>query len=517
EFMVETSRRTLADAMKDADAFIGCSAKGVLTKDMVKTMAKNPIIFAMANPHPEILPEEVAEVRDDAIMATGRSDYPNQVNNVLGFPFIFRGALDVRASKINEEMKLAAIYALASLAKEEVPEDVRLAYGNEEFKFGRNYLIPKPFDKRVLTKLAPAVAKAAMDSGVARIQIADLNLYAQQLEERLGTTAAFVRSLKSRISVKQKPRIAFAEGISERVLRAVSIVSEHNIVTPVLLGKKEEILERMDRFGMPYLKNLEIVTPETDNRYEKFSDELYHMRQRKGISWTYARELMTQENYFGSMLVKNGFVDGMITGVSQNYPECFRAIASVIPTENHSKACGTIILAFKNRVVFLADCTVQVDPNGEELSDIAIASSNLYKKLMLKDPRVAFLSFSNFGSSKHPRATKMLEAVELTRKKAPNLTVDGEMQADVAVNEFLMRKMFDFSVLDKPADVLIFPDLASANIAYKLLVQLGKAISVGPIITSMQKAINIVQRTSTVEEIVNMTTVTALMAQEKKI
>ncbi len=517
-FANDTKARTLADAMKGADAFIGCSAKGLVSKDMVKSMAKNPIIFAMANPDPEITPEEVAEVRDDAIMATGRSDYPNQVNNVLGFPFIFRGALDVRARKINEQMKKAAAMALASLAKEEVPDDVKRAYGNENFSFGRNYLIPKPFDKRVLTRVAPAVAKAAMDSGVARVKIDDMNAYAKSLQERLGQVGSIMRNIRSRLPGSDKPRIVFPEGTNARILKAVSILKDEGLIHPILLGNKKIIHKKMDTLGVTNLKDIEIHHTEDSENYETYVKEYFVQRQRKGVSLSFAKDTMKRGNYYGSMMVKMGNADGMITGATQNYPECIRPIMKVVGTHMPGKAkvAGIMMLVFKSRVVFLADCTVQQNPDANDLADIAISAAQMYRRVMQAEPRVAFLSYSNFGSNRDPQATKMAEAVKIAKAKDANLIADGEMQADVATNAEIMRTLFDFCTLDKAADVLIFPDLNSANISYKLLAQLGGATPIGPILLPLKYAINIVQRTSTVDEIVNMSHLTALVAQDIK-
>lgn len=517
-FANETKARTLADAMAGADAFIGCSAKGLVSKDMVKSMAKDPIIFAMANPDPEITPEEVAEVRSDAIMATGRSDYPNQVNNVLGFPFIFRGALDVRARKINEQMKKAAAMALAALAKEEVPDDVKRAYGNESFSFGRTYLIPKPFDKRVLTRVAPAVAKAAMESGVARLKIEDMNAYAKSLQERLGQTGSIMRNIRSRLPGAEKPRIVFPEGTNERILKAVSILKDEGLIQPILLGNKKIIHKKMDTIGVTNLKDVEILHTEDSENYEPYVKEYFTQRSRKGVSYSFARDVIKRGNYYGSMMVKMGQADGMITGATQNYPECIRPIMKVIGTHipGRSKVAGIMMLVFKTKVVFLADCTVQQNPDANDLADIAISAAQLYRRVMQGEPRVAFLSYSNFGSNRDPEATKMAEAVKIAKAKDANLIADGEMQADVATNHDIMKNLFDFCSLDKAADVLIFPDLNSANISYKLLAQLGGATPIGPILLPLKYAINIVQRTSTIDEIVNMTHVTALIAQEIK-
>jgi malate dehydrogenase (oxaloacetate-decarboxylating)(NADP+) len=517
-FANDTKCRTLADAMVNADCFIGCSAKGLVSKDMVKSMAKNPIIFAMANPDPEITPEEVAEVRDDAIMATGRSDYPNQVNNVLGFPFIFRGALDVRARKINEQMKKAAAMALAALAKEDVPDDVKRAYGNEDFKFGRNYLIPKPFDKRVLTRVSPAVAKAAMESGVARIQIEDLNAYAKSLQERLGQTGNIMRNIRSRLPGSDKPRIVFAEGTNARILKAVSILRDEGLIHPILLGSKKIIQRKMDELSLSSLKDLEIITPDDSELYETFTQNYFTQRQRKGVSYSFAKDIIKRGNYFASMMVKTGHADGMITGATQNYPECIRPIMKVIGTHATGKAkvAGIMMMVFKSRVIFLADCTVQINPDANDLADIAISAAQMYRNVMKQEPRVAFLSYSNFGSNRDPGATKMADALKIAKEKDKNLIADGEMQADVATNAEIMKTLFEFTTLDKAADVLIFPDLNSANISYKLLAQLGGATPIGPILLPMKHAINIVQRTSTVDEIVNMSHITALISQEIK-
>ncbi len=519
-FANDTKARTLADAMNGADVFIGCSAKGLVTKDMVKSMAKDPIIFAMANPDPEITPEEVAAVRDDAIMATGRSDYPNQVNNVLGFPFIFRGALDVRARKINEQMKIAASKALADLAKEEVPDDVKRAYGDQNFSFGRQYLIPKPFDKRVLTRVAPAVAKAAMDSGVARIHIQDFAAYTQGLRERLGQGGTFMRHIRSSLPGSKKPSIVFAEGSEPRVLKAVATLVDEGRIDPILLGSKKSIHKKMDALNLAHLKDVTILHPEDTEHYESFVDKYFAARQRKGVSLSFAKDVMKRGNYFGSMMVTQGIADGMVTGATQNYPECMRPIMKVVGASEtgapRSKVSGVMILIFKQKVIFLTDCTAQVTPSSEELADNAINTAELYRRVMKKEPRVAFLSYSNFGSNRSDSPSMVAEAVKIAKRRDPKLIADGEMQADVATNIDIMKNLFDFCSLDRSADVLVFPDLNSANISYKLLVQLGGAVPVGPILLPLDHAINIVQRTATTEEIVNMAHLTALISEEIK-
>lgn len=520
EFATERDLKTLEDAMKDADAFIGCSARGVLTKEMVKTMAPHPIIFAMANPDPEIYPDEVAEVRDDAIMATGRSDFPNQVNNVLGFPFIFRGALDVRARKINQEMKIAAVKALADLAKEEVPDEVKLAYGNQDFSFGKDYIIPKPFDPRVLTRVTPAVAKAAMDTGVARVDIENFQEYTANLANRLSQTASFMKNLRDRLTVhvnkkKSKVKMVFAEGLNTRILQAADVLSREGRVEPILLGEPEKIKEKMSSLGLDNLKELEIIEPSQDAYFKDYYMEFSEMRQRSGVSVYHAEDMMEQENFFGSMMVRKNRADCVISGPTLDYGSCLMPIISVIGTEESVKAAGIYILVFKNRVLFFADCTCQIDPSSEDLAEIAGTTADLFKQLMGRDPKVAFLSYANFGSNNHPAAKKMKKAVQITKSRYPKMTVDGELQADVAVNNAILEKLFSFSTLDGPADVLIFPELNSANISYKLLSQLSDASAIGPILVPMKSTANIIQRTATVSEIVNMCNLTALMSMEK--
>lgn len=521
DFAVETKARTIADAMVGCDVFLGCSARGVINGEMVKTMAKNPIIFAMANPDPEIYPHEVHAVRDDAIMATGRSDYPNQVNNVLGFPFIFRGALDVRARKINIEMKLAAVKALADLAKEEVPEEVKMAYGGEDFKFGVNYLIPKPFDPRVLTRVTPAVAKAAMDSGVARIMIDDLQAYARALEGRMGNTAQFMKSLRDRLSTHvakrgQKIKMVFAEGTNTRILQAVKILVEEDKIEPILLGRKKAIHKKMELLGLEKLKDeVRTVNPRKHEQFENYVRMYSKERQRSGVSIYHAEELMSHQNYFGSMMVKHGLADAVIAGPTLNYADCFPPLMHVLGTQERKSAAGIFIMTFKNRVLFFADCAVQIEPNEDQLCEIAACTAELFRKLMKREPRIAFLSYSNFGSNDHEKALKVKRAVKLTKTRYPNLIVEGEVQADVAVNKNLMDKLFNFSELDGPTDVLIFPELNSANISYKLLAQLANANAIGPILVPMNHSANIIPRTASVTEIVNMCVLSAMLSDKK--
>jgi malate dehydrogenase (oxaloacetate-decarboxylating)(NADP+) len=515
EFACETKHRTLKDALVGADAFMGCSMAGIMSKEMVASMADRPIIFAMANPTPEILPEEVAQVRQDAIMATGRSDYPNQVNNVLGFPFIFRGALDSQATTITKEMQLAAVNALSNLAKEEVPDEVSIAYGNEKFQFGANYLIPKPFDKRVLTRVAPAVARAAMESKVARKQIPDLNAYALELDDRLNNSSSFMRNIRLNQPKDQKIRLVFDDAHHPKVLRAISILKEEGHINPILLGRPEQILAQIDELDLPLLKDCEIVNPGRHELTSSYADIYFNQRQRKGVNRQYAIDTVKRSIYFGSMMVKQGDADGLITGLNWSYAKAFKCIMRVLDTNNkaNTKAAGVVILIFKQKVLFLADCTAQANPSAQDLSYIAKSTADLYTQLTQKEPQIAFLSYSCFGSNRSAETKKVKMAVELTKQQFPELTVDGELQADAAVSEDLLQNHFPFSDLKKPANILVFPDLNSANISYKLLTQLGQATAIGPILTPMNYPINILQRAATVEEIVSMGHLTAIMAK----
>ncbi len=522
EFANKTQAKTLGEAIKEADAFMGVSAKGILSKEMVSTMAKDPIIFAMANPDPEILPSEVAEVRSDAIIATGRSDFPNQVNNVLGFPFIFRGALDVKAKKINSEMKIAAVQALANLAKQEVPEEVRLAYGNEAFTFGRNYIIPKPFDSRVLTSVAPAVAKAAMDSGVARVQIPDIKEYAAHLANSLGTTATFMKRLRDRLKAhvarkKRKVRMVFAEGWNTRILNAVKTIKDEDRIEPILLGNPKKIYAKMDQLGLPNLKDLEIIDPSESEYFKKFYMQFTELRQRSGVSIYHAEDKMVQENYFGSMMVRNGLADTFIAGPTLDYASCLLPIMSIVGMREGNRAAGIYILVFKERILFFADCTVQVNPSAEDLAEIAGNTAELFRHIMGRNPNIAFLSYANFGAGNSESPKKVKKAVQITKSRYPDMTVDGEMQADVAVNKQILDQLFNFSTLNEPTDILIFPELNSANISYKLLSQLTEASAIGPILVPMRATVNIIQRTASIKEIVNMCNLTALLSEEEEL
>jgi malate dehydrogenase (oxaloacetate-decarboxylating)(NADP+) len=457
EFAVKTDARSLRDAMNGADAFMGVSRAGVVTKEMIKVMNEKPIIFAMANPVPEIYPHEVKEVRDDAIMATGRTDFPNQVNNVLGFPFIFRGALDVRAKCINLEMKLAAVYALANLAKEEVPAEVKMAYENKEFQFGPEYIIPKPFDKRVLTSVAPAVAKAAMDSGVARHQIEDIENYARNLHNKLGSTSAtFMKSLRDRLASTiqkqgKKVKIAFSAGSNSRILKALNYLVTEDIIDPILLGNKKRVDEKIKLLGLDNLKDIPVIDPLHAPNFTEYYQDYYRMRQRKGANISISKERLKQEIYYGAMMLKEGDVDTLVSGPRLTFPELFTPIMKIIGTDEGHKAAGVFILCFRNRILFLADTTTQIEPGEEDLVNIAVETANLYRKLVRKEPNIAFLSFSNFGSTNHELPNKVRRAVERTRKYHPDLNVEGEVQADVAVNKELMDNLFPFNRLDGAA------------------------------------------------------------------
>ena len=515
EFASKTSARTLAEAMKGADVFVGLSTKGAVTPEMLKQMGSKPVCFAMANPDPEIGYREAKAARPDIIMATGRSDYPNQVNNVLGFPFIFRGALDVRATAINEEMKLAAVHALAKLAREPVPEKVFAAYGGVPFQFGPDYIIPKPFDSRVLLWVCPAVAKAAMESGVARTKI-DLDDYAAMLEKRLGVRQSFVRSIKDKIEVERvrKPdepllRIVFPEGSNHKILKACDIIRSENICEPILLGNAQRIRENIEKLGLSNLGDVTIITPSAADFREKYSHEFWQHRQRRGLTREQAFSLMKNENYFGSMMVKQNDADGLLSGVTQSYPDTIRPFLEVVGARKNMRIAGVYMMLFKDRIFFLADTTVNIEPTASDLADIAICAAE-EARFFDVDPKVAMLSFSNFGSNNHPLSLKVREAVRLVKLRRPDILVDGEMQGDTAVVPEIVNETFPFCELKGGANVLIFPDLQSANICYKLLQRIGGAEAIGPILVGMNKPINVLQRSSDVDEIVNMAMITVL-------
>lgn len=518
EFAVDTKLRTLTDAMKGADVFVGLSVAGAVTKEMVASMGSKPIVFAMANPDPEITYPDAKSVREDIIMATGRSDFPNQVNNVLGFPFIFRGALDVRAKSINEEMKIAAVHALAALAREDVPDQVSRAYGGKRFRFGPEYIIPKPFDSRVLLWVCPAVAKAAMESGVAQEKI-DLNQYVAQLEKRLGVRQSFVRSIKEKIqvgdtdNVMPKSRIVFPEGYNPKVLRACEIILEEGIADPILLGNRQRIQQTIEKLGLTAVKSAKIITPSQADNREAYAVEMWQARQRRGFSKEQCFSLMKNENYYGSMMVRRADADGLISGVTQSYPDTIRPFLQVVGAKKGMVIAGVYMMLFRDRILFFADTTVNIDPSAEDLADIAVCAADEARFFDI-EPKVAMLSFSNFGSNTHPFASKVREATELVKRRRPDILIDGEMQADTAVVPSIVSETFPFCELKDGANVLIFPDLQSANICYKLMQRIGGAEAIGPILVGMNKPINVLQRSADVDEIVNMTIITVLEHRE---
>jgi malate dehydrogenase (oxaloacetate-decarboxylating)(NADP+) len=509
-FAHPSDKRTLAEAMAGADVFLGLSSADCVTQDMVRSMADRPIVFAMANPNPEITYEEARAARSDVIMATGRSDYPNQVNNVLGFPFIFRGALDVRARAINEEMKLAATRALAALAKEDVPDSVLRAYGLSRLNYGPDYIIPKPFDPRVLIWEASAVAEAAMKSGVAQREI-DLEEYREQLSRRLGRTYEVMQSVRHQAKASPK-RIVFPEGEEEKILRASYRLMDEKIGLPILLGRPAVIEKNLRELGLSKLA-AEIIEPASSTRLEAYTEEFFRLRQRKGVTRNEAREMMLNNNYFGAMMVRQGDADGFIAGLTQHYPETIRPALQVIGTRPDAhRVAGLYVLATKKDVYFFADTTVNIEPTSEDLAEIAVLAANVARQFNVV-PRVAMLSFSNFGSTPHPLSEKVRKAVELIKRAEPTLTVDGEMQADTAVVPEILAETYPFSSLQGGANVLIFPSLDAANIAYKLMMRIGGAEALGPILMGMNKPVHVLQRGAEVEEIVNMASIAVVDAQ----
>ncbi len=514
EFAGENKYKNLTDAIKGADVFVGLSKGNIVSKEMVKSMAKKAIVLAMANPDPEITYEDATDVRKDIIMATGRSDFPNQVNNVLGFPFIFRGALDVRATAINMEMKMAAVKALAQLAREKVPEVVINAYGGKEFSFGGEYIIPKPFDPRVLWMVAPAVAKAAMDSGVARIQIKDWDVYKEQLQERLGFSTEVIRVMVHKAQ-KSPKKIVYPEGEDEKIIRAANSVREENIGIPVLIGNEQRIKNKIVELGYNP-DRFEIKDPEICKKCDEYAEQLYKKRQRKGITIRAARELIRQPNYYSAMMVESGDAHAMVGGLTYHYAETIRpALQCIGVREGFELVAGMYIVVIKNKIYFFADTTVNIDPNAEQLAEIAITTAETVKEFDIK-PKIAMLSFSNFGSSSHPQAAKVAEAVKIVRAKHPDLVIDGEMQADTAVLPERLEKEFPFSVLKGGANVLIFPNLEAGNIAYKLFQRLTDATVIGPVLMGMKKPVHVIQRGDTVRDIINMTAIAVVEAVSRK-
>jgi malate dehydrogenase (oxaloacetate-decarboxylating)(NADP+) len=501
----------LADAMVDADLFVGLSVGGIVSPDMVRSMADDPIIFALANPDPEIDYYDAKEAREDTvIVGTGRSDFPNQVNNVLGFPFIFRGALDVRATEINEEMKVAAARALAELSRKDVPDSVVKAYGDQPLQFGPEYILPKPVDPRVMFEIAPAVAEAAMESGAARKSF-DLDVYREELEARLGKSREMMRVVLNKAKTDPK-RIVLAEGDDEKMIRAAYQITEQGIAKPILLGDREEIHLTMDDLGLEF--DPEVVDPD-ENELDAYADRLYELRKRKGVTRKEANELVRDGNYLGSVMVEMGDADAMLTGLMNHYPSALRPPLRVIGTaENADYAAGVYMLTFRNRVIFVADATVNQNPGTAELAEIARHTSELARRFNV-EPRAAMLSYSNFGSVDNQGTRKPRRAAELLRNDpAVDFPVDGEMQADTAVVEEILTGTYDFAELDDPANVLIFPNLEAGNIGYKLLQRLGGADAIGPMLVGMDKPVHVLQRGDEVKDIVNLAGVAVVDAQE---
>jgi malate dehydrogenase (oxaloacetate-decarboxylating)(NADP+) len=502
QFAVDTDERTLEDAMEGADVFLGVSVKDIVTQDMVRSMADRPIIFAMANPDPEITYEDAKAARPDVIMATGRSDYPNQVNNVLGFPFIFRGALDVHARKINMEMKLAASHALAALAKEQVPESVSKAYGGGRMRFGPEYIIPKPFDHRILMWEASAVAKAAMETGVARKMI-DIEEYKNELESRLGKAREVMHQTRCRARSDPK-RIVFPEGDDERIISAARIVVDEGFAKPILIGQPEAIELTAKDLGIS-LEGVEVCWPREYPKLDDYAERFLNMRCRKGISYGDAHRLILDPNTFGTLMVEFGDADCLLSGVAQHYPDVLRPALQIVKLRSGlSTLCGVYILILKNRTFFFSDTTVNIDPSAEQLVDIALLTAETAIRFG-ETPRVAMISFSNFGSVRSDKTEKVAEATRILKREHPELIVEGEMQADTAVAPYIAERDFPFSAIQGDANCLIFPTLDAGNAAYKLVMQLANAEAIGPILEGVAKPIHVLHRATTVDGIVNMT------------
>ncbi|MDG1350626.1 MAG: NADP-dependent malic enzyme [Crocinitomicaceae bacterium] len=505
------------EAFKDADVFLGLSRAGLVSKEMIAAMAKNPIVFALANPEPEISYKQATSAREDIIMATGRSDHPNQVNNVLGFPFIFRGALDVRATTINEEMKLAAVKAIAELAKETIPEEVVEAYGEKSISFGKDQIIPKPLDPRLIYKVAPAVAKAAMASKVAKQPIDDWEKYEHQLKKRLGLDNKLLRDIT--IKAQNSPKkVVFTEGDNIKILKAAQIAFEEGIATPVLLGRKTKILELMEEYSIE-LPEVEIVDPKGDEeneRREQYGQSFFEIRKRKGFTEYEAVQIMRERNYFGSMMVNEGEADAMITGVTRGYRSCIKpALSSVGMQKDVKVISGMYILNTKRGPLFLADTTINLNPSAEEIAEITVNVAKTIRKFQV-NPRIALLSYSNFGSSPGEDAVKMGEAVKILHENHPNIIVDGEVQANFALDSEMMNEKFSFSqIANRDVNTLIFPNLSSGNISYKLLQNMVDGDAVGPILIGLKKSIHILQLGASVREIVNMVKIAVIDAKNK--
>lgn len=518
DFATERDIRTLEEAMIDADVFLGLSKGNILGKKAIQSMANDPIVFALANPDPEIPYKEAISAREDIIMATGRSDHPNQVNNVLGFPFIFRGALDVRATGINEAMKLAAVKAIAKIAKEPVPEEVNEAYDSRNLSFGREFIIPKPMDPRLLMAVAPAVAKAAMDSGIALKPITDWGEYKLELSKRLGLDNKLIKNMTER--AQQKPqRLVFAEADNYRVLKAAQIVKDENIAIPILLGNLDRINALIEENSLE-LEGVQIIDPKDASLTEtriKYGDVFFDKRQRRGVTQYEARHKMRDRNHFGAMMVEQGDADAFISGITRNFPETIRPALQVIGTQKGvNKIAGMYILITKNGPIFFADTTINVNPTARDLADITALTAKSVERLKIQ-PKIAMLSFANFGSSEFEESKKVAEAVKILHEEHPKIVVDGELQANFALNKELMKEKFPFSKLsNKKVNVLIFPNLSAGNIAYKLVQELGEQEAIGPILLGLNKPVHILQLGSSVREIVNMATIAAVDAQTRK-
>jgi malate dehydrogenase (oxaloacetate-decarboxylating)(NADP+) len=508
-YAVDTKLRTLAEALKGADVFVGVSAKDLVTAEMLKSMAANPIVFAMANPDPEITYELALATRKDVIIATGRSDYPNQVNNVLGFPFIFRGALDVRSKVISEEMKMAAAHALATLAKEDVPEVVLKAYGVKSMAFGREYLIPKPFDPRVLLWEAPAVAKAACDAGTAMKPITDWDAYREQLERMLGPSRKVMHFVTRKARNDEPRRLVFPEGCEETVIRAARAIVEQRIGTPVLLGREADIRKKAADLGIEQIE-FEIVDVPNAKHEEAYAQALYELRQRKGVTLPAARSMVRDPTYYGLMMVHLGDADGFVGGLSKAFPETIRPAVQIVGLRDGvTRASAAHVLVLQRRIFFLADTMVNIQPSSEQLAEIAILTAELARTFDV-DPRVALLAFSSFGSVPHPISSRVAAAVDIVRQREPKLVVEGEMHLDTAVVEEIVAQNYPHSRIKGNANVLIFPDLTSGNIGYKLVQRLGHADAIGPILMGMRKPVNVLQHGMSVADIVNVAAITAV-------
>ena len=502
--------------MKGADVFLGLSKGNIVTKEMVRSMAKRAIVFALANPDPEIAYNDAADAREDIIIATGRSDYPNQVNNVLGFPFIFRGALDVRATQINEEMKLAAVRAIADLAKESVPEIVNLAYDTKNITFGKDYIIPKPLDPRLISTVAPAVAKAAMDSGVAQNPLKNWPQYAEDLRKRLGLDNKLIRVVTSK--AKQNPqRIVFTEADTYKILKAAQIVRDEGIAKPILLGNKAKI-ERLIAENNLELGDTPIIDPrQEDDKRIIFGDIFFRKRKRRGFTLYEAKKIMNERNYYGAMMVETGEADAMISGLTRKYSDTIRPALQIIGTQDSvKKVAGMYIMVTKKGPIFFADTTVNVNPSAEDLAEITVLTAWAVQQFNVR-PRIALLSYSNFGSSNEPEARKVRDAVAILHQKYPGMMVDGELQANFALNPALLSDNFPFCEFSSDgANTLIFPNLEAGNIAYKLLQEIGAAEAIGPILLGMKKPVHVLQLGSSVREIVNMVTIAVVDAQGRR-